>query len=241
MTRNRTASFSPELFERLPIVAILRGLSAENLRPVVEAVCEGGLTTLEITMNTPGATEQIRTACRVAGSALNIGAGTVTNVRLLEEALAAGASFIVTPTVAIPVVERCVELKVPVFPGAFSPTEIRLAWELGATMVKVFPADMLGPGYLRSLKAPLPQLRLMPTGGVDLVTLDAYARAGADAFGVGSPLFRPERIAAQDWAWLRNQCRAFEAAYRAVQADRQHEPSPRPSPVPNGRGCPEGG
>jgi len=206
--------FSQELFQRLPIVGILRGLPATQLRPVVEAVCEGGLTNLEITMNTPDAADQIQVAREIAGRALNLGAGTVTDLRLLEEALSAGAGFIVTPTVVAPVVERCRQLKVPVFPGAFSPTEIVRAWELGATMVKIFPAEFLGPAYLRSLKAPLPHLKLMPTGGVDLATLEAYAKAGADAFGVGSPLFRAERLAAHDWEWLRHQCRAFAEAYR---------------------------
>ena len=208
-----SAPFSTKLFEQLPIVGILRGLPAEKLRHVVEAVRDGGLTNLEITMNTPGAADQIRAAREIAGSALNIGAGTVTNLQSLEDAFSAGASFIVTPTLVPAVIERCVQLKVPVFPGAFSPTEIQSAWELGATMVKIFPADTLGPGYLRSLKAPLPHLKLMPTGGVDVTTLAAYAQAGADAFGVGSPLFRAERIAACDWEWLRNQCRAFAGAY----------------------------
>jgi 2-dehydro-3-deoxyphosphogluconate aldolase/(4S)-4-hydroxy-2-oxoglutarate aldolase len=212
-----STSFSPELFQQLPIVGILRGLPATGLRSVVQAVCDGGLTNLEITMNTPGATDQIRVAREIAGSALNIGAGTVTDLRLLENALSAGASFIVTPTVAAPAVERCVQLKVPVFPGAFSPTEILRAWDLGATMVKIFPAEFPGPAYLRSLKAPMPHLKLMPTGGVDVATLDAYAKAGADAFGVGSPLFRADRIAAQDWEWLRTQCRAFAEAYRKTK------------------------
>ena len=213
-----SAPFSTKLFEQLPIVGILRGLPAEKLRHVVEAVRDGGLTNLEITMNTPGAAEQIRSAREIAGGALNIGAGTVTNLQSLDDALAAGASFIVTPTLVPAVIERCVQLKVPVFPGAFSPTEIQQAWELGATMVKIFPADALGPSYLRSLKAPLPHLKLMPTGGVDVDTLAAYAQAGADAFGVGSPLFRAERIAADDWEWLRNQCRAFAEVYRKTKS-----------------------
>jgi 2-dehydro-3-deoxyphosphogluconate aldolase / (4S)-4-hydroxy-2-oxoglutarate aldolase len=208
-----STAFSQELFQQLPIVGILRGLPATKLRSVVEAVCGGGLTNLEITMNTPGAADQIRVAREIAGSALNIGAGTVTDLRLLEDALSAGASFIVTPTVVVPVIERCGQLKVPVFPGAFSPTEIVRAWELGATMVKIFPAEFLGPAYLRRLKGLLPHLKLMPTGGVDVATLEAYMKAGSDAFGVGSPLFRAERIAAQDWEWLRNQCRAFAGAY----------------------------
>lgn len=209
--------FSTDRFQQLPIVGILRKLPATKLRPVIDAIRDGGLTNLEITMNTPGATDQIRSACEIGGSDLNIGAGTVTDLGLLEEALTAGASFIVTPTVAVPVIERCRQLKVPVFPGALSPSEVVRAWELGATIVKVFPADLFGPAYLRSLKAPWPYLRLMPTGGVDVATLEAYAKAGADAFGIGGPLFHAERIAAQDWGWLRNQCRAFACAYRTTQ------------------------
>lgn len=212
------APFSKTLFERLPVVGILRGLPPEKLRSVVEASMAGGLTNLEITMNTVGAADQIRAAREIAGGAMNIGAGTVTSLQLLDEALAAGAGFVVTPTIGPGVIQRCVELKVPVFPGAFSPTEIQQAWDLGATMVKIFPADVFGPGYIRSLKAPLPHLKLMPTGGVDVTTLAAYAQAGADAFGVGSPLFRAECIAANDWDWVREQCRAFAAAYLKVKA-----------------------
>jgi 2-dehydro-3-deoxyphosphogluconate aldolase/(4S)-4-hydroxy-2-oxoglutarate aldolase len=204
--------FSLELFQRVPIIGILRGLPLAQLRPVVEAVRDSGLTNLEITMNTPGAAEQIRAAATLAGPALNLGAGTVTDLKLLDQALAAGASFIVTPHLAVPVIERCVKLGVPVFPGAFSPTEIFQAWELGATMVKVFPAETFGPAYIRSVKAPFPQVRLMPTGGVNLDTLASYAQAGADAFGVGSPLFQPDRLAAGDWTWLRERGRAFVAA-----------------------------
>ena len=210
-------SFSTGRFEELPIIGILRGLHPNALQPVVEAVREGGLANLEFTMNTPGAAEQIRVACEIAGPNLNIGAGTVTDLRILDEARGAGASFIVTPTLAPAVIERCLQDHVPIFPGALTPTEIQRAWELGATVVKVFPADVLGPGYFRRLKECLSHVRLMPTGGVDVNTLAVYAKAGASAFGVGTPLFRADRIAAQDWDWLRNQCRAFAQAYRTAQ------------------------
>ena len=205
-------TFSSELFQALPIVGILRGVPAEKLPPLLEAAREGGLTNVEITMNTPGAAAQIRAACDLLGSRVNVGAGTVTSVALLESALEAGAGFIVTPTLAMPVIERCLRLGLPVFPGAFSPSEIFRAWEMGATMVKVFPADSQGPSYLRSLKAALPSLRLMPTGGVDLSTVQSYRTAGADAFGIGSPLFRPDRILASDWPWIRTQCELFTQA-----------------------------
>lgn len=208
--------YSTELFDLLPIVGILRGLPIQKLEPVIRAVRDGGLTNLEITMNTPGAIEQIRLARELAGNSLNIGAGTVTNAAGLEAALAAGAGFIVTPVVAEDVIRRCVHLKVPVFPGAFSPTEIVRAWDLGATMVKVFPAETLGPRYVLSIKAPFPELRLMPTGGVDAITLPDYLKAGADAFGIGSPLFRKDRLEAEDWEWLRTECRAYVELYRAA-------------------------
>ena len=145
-----------------------------------------------------------------------IGAGTVLNLELLEKALDAGASFIVTPIVNTDVIIKCVTHKIPVFPGAYSPTEVLQAWELGATMVKVFPAETLGPEYIKAIKAPLPLVKLMPTGGVDLKTLAAYRKAGADGFGVGSPLFDRARVEAGDWNWIETQCRAFVEAYSST-------------------------
>jgi 2-dehydro-3-deoxyphosphogluconate aldolase/(4S)-4-hydroxy-2-oxoglutarate aldolase len=205
--------FRAELFQRNPIVGILRSFPTETIHPIVKAVLDGGLTCLEVTMNSPGAAEQIRIARSAGGDRMNIGAGTVTTLKRLEEALEAGVSFIVTPTLAPEVIARCVELKVPVFPGAFTPTEISRAWDMGATMVKVFPAEVLGPGYLRAIKAPLPHVRLMPTGGVDLETIGAYRQSGGEAVGVGSPLFKADRVAASDWAWLQERARALSAAW----------------------------
>lgn len=210
--------FSKALFDSTPIVGILRGLEAQWLAPVVEAVAGGGLTNLEITMNTAGACEQITAAVAIAGQRMNIGAGTVTSVALLEQALEAGATFIVTPVVKEDVIQRCVQLGVPVFPGAFTPTEIARAWELGAAAVKVFPADLLGPAYIRSLRGPLAEVRLMPTGGVDLETLPEYYRAGATAFGVGTPLFRASRISAGDWDWLREQAAGFATTWARLRS-----------------------
>ena len=120
----KSNAYSPALFEQLPIVGILRGFSRDRLEMIVRAVIEGGLNNLEVTMNSPNAAEQIIAAREMAGAALNIGAGTVTSLALLDEALEAGAGYIVTPALIPAVVKRCVELKVPVFPGAFTPTEI---------------------------------------------------------------------------------------------------------------------
>lgn len=210
-------SFSNELFQELPIVGILRGFASDLLPEILGAAIRGGLRNIEITMNTPGAGQQIREAVVLAESRLNIGAGTVINRQLLDEALAAGASFVVTPTVEPAIIRECVQGKIPVFPGAFSPTEIVTAWELGATMVKVFPAESLGPGYIRSVKAPLPHIKLLPTGGVDLKTLSAFLKAGADGFGVGSPLFDRGRIESRDWPWLEARCREFAETYRQAR------------------------
>jgi 2-dehydro-3-deoxyphosphogluconate aldolase/(4S)-4-hydroxy-2-oxoglutarate aldolase len=205
-------SFAPTL----PIVGILRGFSTKQVSEIVPAALRGGLRNLEITMGSPETPAQIREARRIAGDRMCIGAGTVLNLELLEKALDAGASFIVTPIVNTDVIIKCVTHKIPIFPGAYSPTEILHAWELGATMVKVFPAETLGPGYIKAIKAPLPQVKLMPTGGVDLKTLAAYKKAGADGFGVGSPLFDRGRVEAGDWNWIETQCRAFVEAYSST-------------------------
>jgi 2-dehydro-3-deoxyphosphogluconate aldolase / (4S)-4-hydroxy-2-oxoglutarate aldolase len=207
------APFSQDLLNQLPVVGILRGCSDAEVEQIVLAAIRGGLKNLEITMNSPNACGQIRKASELAEGRMNIGAGTVLNLELLDQALSAGASFIVTPTVTELVINECVSRMIPVFPGALSPTEIVRAWELGATMVKIFPAESLGPGFIRALKAPLPAVKLLPTGGVDLKTMPDFLKAGADGFGVGSPLFRPDRIHAEDWNWVELQCRAFALAY----------------------------
>jgi 2-dehydro-3-deoxyphosphogluconate aldolase/(4S)-4-hydroxy-2-oxoglutarate aldolase len=204
--------FNWDRFWTAPVVGILRGCSSAEIPSIVRAFLAGGLTTLEITMNTADADDQIRQARQLGGDALNIGAGTVTDLPRLERALAAGASFIVTPTLLPEVLAECRRRKVPVFPGAFTPTEIHTAWELGADLVKIFPAEALGPGYVRAIKAPLPAIRLLPTGGMDLESIIAYRAAGAEAVGVGSPLFDRARIRAGDWVWLESRCRLYRNA-----------------------------
>ena len=207
-------SFSSQIFQQLPIVGILRGFTLGQVTQIVHAAVRGGLRNVEITMNSPDAARQLSEAVIVAEGQVNIGAGTVINLELLDQALVAGATFVVTPTLEPNVVAACVNQKIPVFPGAFSPTEILRAWEFGATMVKVFPAESVGPGYIRALKAPLPHIKLLPTGGVDLKTLAEFVKAGADGFGIGSPLFDRQRIEAGDWTWVERQCRAFAETYR---------------------------
>ncbi|WP_128545327.1 bifunctional 4-hydroxy-2-oxoglutarate aldolase/2-dehydro-3-deoxy-phosphogluconate aldolase [Larkinella soli] len=204
--------FSWARFEAVPLVGILRSLPPGLVRQLVPVYLESGLTTLEITMNTPGAGEMIGDTLKRFGDSLNVGAGTVCTLSDLEVALAAGAQFIVTPVLHPPVIEACRERGIPVFPGAFTPTEIYQAWGLGASMVKVFPAATLGPDYLRQVKAPLDQVRLLPTGGITLDNLGAFRKAGAAGVGVGSPLFRNDLIRAGDWAGLRAHFESFVKA-----------------------------
>jgi 2-dehydro-3-deoxyphosphogluconate aldolase/(4S)-4-hydroxy-2-oxoglutarate aldolase len=208
--------FDAQVFKALPVVGILRGFGREETEKLVHASVEGGLRNIEITMNTEGAVDLIRLVRDAAGPGVNVGAGTVLSADGLEAALGAGASFIVTPGIVPEVVRACVARRIPVFPGALTPSEVMQAWSLGATMVKVFPADQLGPAYIRALKAPLAHVPLMPTGGVTVDTLGDFKRAGADAFGVGGPLFDRARAAAGDWGWFRDQAARFVAAYEGA-------------------------
>jgi 2-dehydro-3-deoxyphosphogluconate aldolase/(4S)-4-hydroxy-2-oxoglutarate aldolase len=208
-----SAAFDDALFKKLPVVGILRFFKRAEVEKLVPASLEGGLCNVEVTMNTAGAEDLIRLTADLMGGKGNVGAGTVTTLETLEKALKAGATFIVTPAVVPDVIKACVERKVPVMPGAMTPTEILTAWRLGATMVKVFPADQLGPGHIKAVKAPFPEIPLMPTGGVTVETLPAFKKAGADAFGVGGPLFDPKQVAAGNWGWFREQAARFAQAY----------------------------
>jgi 2-dehydro-3-deoxyphosphogluconate aldolase/(4S)-4-hydroxy-2-oxoglutarate aldolase len=210
--------FNDTLFRSMPIVGILRFFPRDQVEHLVPAVVDGGLVNLEVTLNSPGAADLIRLTRDLLGPRGNVGAGTVTSMQGLDLALEAGASFIVTPVVLPEVIRACVERGVPVMPGAMTPTEIFTAWNLGASLVKVFPADQLGPGHLRAVKAPFPEIRLMPTGGVTVETLPAFRDAGADAFGVGSPLFDPRQVAAGNWDWFRQRASRFCESFGSPRA-----------------------
>lgn len=207
-----------DLFWRLPLVGILRGFRADQIKRIVDACIAGGLTNLEITMNTDGAADQIRIAIEAADGRVNIGAGTVTSTARLNEALSAGAAYIITPAVIPDIINQCREQRIPVIPGAFSPTEVWQAWDAGATMVKLFPADQGGPAYAKALKGPFPEIRLMATGGVSLDTIADYLNAGVEGFGLGSPLFKRDKVDAGDWAWIAEQVRRHRDIYEAFQA-----------------------
>jgi len=186
------------------IVAVVRSESSEPLVKVIRALAEGGVTAAEVTFTVPDAVDVIRQVRREVGDAVVLGAGTVLDPETARAAILAGAEYIVAPTVNLDVVRLCRRYDKVVMPGAFSPTEILTAWEAGADVVKVFPADVGGPSYLKALRGPLPQVRLMPTGGVDLTTAESFLKAGACCLGVGSALVDPKAISSNDFARIRD-------------------------------------
>ena len=196
------------------IVAVVRAESGESLARVVRALAEGGVTAAEITFTVPGALEVIQQVRRELGDAVVLGAGTVLDPETARAALLAGAEYIVAPSLNVDVIRLCRRYDKVVMPGAFTPTEVVAAWEAGADVVKVFPADVGGPPYLKALRGPLPQVRLMPTGGVDLNTAEAFLKAGACCLGVGGSLVDPKAVAAGDFARLRDLASQFAAIVR---------------------------
>ena len=194
------------------IVAVVRSESSTSLVKVVQALAEGGVTAAEITFTVPDAVEVIRQVRREVGDRVVLGAGTVLDPETARAALLAGAEYIVAPIVNLEVIRLCRRYDKVVMPGAFTPTEVVAAWEAGADVVKVFPADVGGPPYLKALRGPLPQVRLMPTGGVDLTTAEAFLKAGACCLGVGGALVDPKSIAANDF----NRIRDLAAQYAEI-------------------------
>src|SRR5437763_3936171 len=196
------------------IVAVVRAESGDLLAQVVRALAEGGVTAAEITFTVPDAVEVIRTVRREVGDAVCLGAGTVLDPETARAALLAGAEYIVAPSLNVEVIRLCRRYDKVVMPGAFTPTEVVAAWEAGADVVKIFPADVGGPAYLKALRGPLPQVRLMPTGGVDLNTAEAFLKAGACCLGVGGSLVEPKAVAGSDFGRIRDLARQFAAIVR---------------------------
>lgn len=195
--------FSWQLFHQLPIIGILRHMPQQQTFRLAEYYFQAGLTTLEVTMNSEGVTDTIAELTQAYAQKLNIGAGTVCTLHDLDQAMQAGASFIVSPILNEDLIRRCVAEDIPVFPGAYTPTEIYRAWSLGASMVKVFPATQLGPAYVKDVLAPLPQLKLLPTGGVTADNFADFLRAGAHGVGMGSSLFPRHIVEQGDWEGLK--------------------------------------
>ena len=206
--------FCWDMFQHIPIIGIVRNLSLDVVKKILPVYKNAGLTTIEITLNTPGAEEIIRYAVDKYGLFLNIGAGTVCSYTDLDKALSAGAQFIVTPIVDESVILTCKENGIPIFSGAYTPTEIYRTWALGADMVKIFPATSLGPGYIKDIKSPLNHIKLLPTGGITMDNIEAFGEAGASGFGIGGPLFDQQCIVDEDWRKLQEH---FEGFVRKVK------------------------
>lgn len=196
------------------LVAVVRLDSGEQLLKVAEALREGGIDIIEFTVSTPGALDMVKQATTRFGDEVLIGAGTVLDPETARASILAGAEFVVTPTLKLATIEVCKRYGKPIIPGAFTPTEILTAWEAGADMVKVFPASVAGPDYLKAILAPLPQLRLVPTGGVSAENAAAFIKAGAAALGVGGKLVDKKAVARGDWAALTAEAQALVTIVR---------------------------
>jgi 2-dehydro-3-deoxyphosphogluconate aldolase/(4S)-4-hydroxy-2-oxoglutarate aldolase len=185
--------------ESCGVVAVIRLQDPAKLQGVVEALAAGGVRALEVTMTVPGAVELIRTLAPTLSSDFLLGAGTVLNAETAERVIDAGAKFVVSPVLRPDVIAAAHRHGVPMMPGCFSPTEILTAWELGADIVKVFPATALGPAFFKDVRGPLPQVKLLPTGGVTVDNAGDWIRAGAVAVGVGTALLDSAAIAAGNY------------------------------------------
>jgi 2-dehydro-3-deoxyphosphogluconate aldolase/(4S)-4-hydroxy-2-oxoglutarate aldolase len=191
------------------IVAVVRFSTPDPLIEVVKALADGGVTVAEVTFTVPNALEVIRAAKQQLGDRILLGAGTVLDPETARAALLAGAEFIVAPNLNLDVVRLCRRYDKLVMPGAYTPTEIVHAWEAGADIVKVFPAEVVGPPFFKALRGPLPQVKLMPTGGVDLATAAEFLKAGAVCLGIGSQLVDPKAVAAGDFASITQLARQY--------------------------------
>jgi 2-dehydro-3-deoxyphosphogluconate aldolase/(4S)-4-hydroxy-2-oxoglutarate aldolase len=189
--------------ERAGVVAVIRMKDPAKVQAVVEAIAEGGVRAIEVTMTVPGAVGLIRTLAPKMPKGFLFGAGTVLDADTAAEVIDAGAQFVVSPIYRRSLIEACHARGAAVTPGCFTPTEILEAWDAGADLVKVFPATALGPGYIKDVRAPLPQVKLMPTGGVTVENAGEWIKAGAAAVGVGSALLDTKAIEAGDYAVLR--------------------------------------
>jgi 2-dehydro-3-deoxyphosphogluconate aldolase/(4S)-4-hydroxy-2-oxoglutarate aldolase len=201
------------------IVPVIRAESAEAAGRAIDAIRAGGVPILEITMTVPGAVGLIEDIARKYGNDAVVGAGTVLDPETARACILAGARFIVSPSLNLETIACCRRYGVAVLPGALTPTEVVAAWQAGADMVKVFPAGALGgASYIKALKAPLPQIDLVPTGGVSLKTAADFIKAGATALGVGADLVDTQALAAGQAGEITRKAREFVNLVKAARA-----------------------
>ena len=194
MLRIRERAAIARAIEQLGVVAVIRLKDPDKLRAVVDALAAGGVRALEVTMTVPRAVDMIRELAPALPDGFLLGAGTVIDPDTAHAVIEAGARFVVGPVFRPDVIRACHDRDVPAVPGCFSPTEILAAHELGADIVKVFPATMLGPQFIKDVRAPLPQVKLMPTGGITIDNAGDWIRSGAVAVGIGSALLDARAI-----------------------------------------------
>jgi 2-dehydro-3-deoxyphosphogluconate aldolase/(4S)-4-hydroxy-2-oxoglutarate aldolase len=199
------------------VVAVIRLQDPERLRAVVDALAEGGVRALEVTMTVPRAIEMIAQLAPSLPEGFLLGAGTVLDAETARLAILAGARFVVGPVFRPEVIALCHRYDVAMMPGCFTPTEILAAWEAGADVVKVFPATALGPGFLKDVRGPLPQVKLMPTGGVTLDNAGEWLKAGAVAVGVGTALLDSKAIMAGNYGVITANARRIVENVRAAR------------------------
>jgi 2-dehydro-3-deoxyphosphogluconate aldolase/(4S)-4-hydroxy-2-oxoglutarate aldolase len=209
------------LFQRVTdcgVIAVLRAKSTAELMDVANALYAGGVTAIEVTMTTPGALDVIKVVSAELGGKVVVGVGSVLDPETARAAILAGADYVVAPTLNEAVVRITKRYGKVSIPGAFTPTEILRAWDSGADAVKVFPTSSVGPQYLKDLKGPLPQIPLVPTGGVSVETCGDFIRAGAVAVGAGSALVDSKAVAAGDWATITDTAKRMVEEVRKARA-----------------------
>ena len=216
MPRSKEESF--RIISDSGVVAVMRTPTAELLIDISQALLAGGVPSIEVTMTTPKAIHAIETLADKFGDQAVVGVGTVIDAATCRDAIAAGAQFVVSPNFDPAVVETTKRYGKISIPGAFTPTEILAAWTAGADVVKVFPSGAVTPAYFRDILAPLPQLRLIPTGGVDVKNVGEWIKAGAAFVAVGSNLVTKDAMAKKDWNSITQNARAFTEAIRAARA-----------------------
>ena len=192
------------------IVPIVRAGSAEQALQAAKAICRGGIRVLEVTMTVPGALRVLEKVADEFGNQIALGAGTVLDPETARSCMLAGAKFLVSPSVSLGTIEICHRYSIVAMPGALTPTEVATAWEAGADLVKIFPAGNVGgPSYIKALKAPLPQVLMVPTGGVSIANAAEFFRAGASAVAVGDGIVGKKELAAGDYDSIEEKARRF--------------------------------
>jgi 2-dehydro-3-deoxyphosphogluconate aldolase/(4S)-4-hydroxy-2-oxoglutarate aldolase len=203
--------------EQCGVVAVIRLQDPDRLKGVIDALGKGGVRAIEVTMTVPRAIQLIDAIAPTLPDGVVIGAGTILDPETARAAILAGARFVVGPVFNPAVIELCHRYDVAVMPGCFTPTEILQAWEAGADVVKVFPATALGPSYFKDIRGPLPQVKLMPTGGVSIDNAGDWIAAGAVAIGVGTAMVDAKAVAGGDWATITQKASRFVEAVRRAR------------------------